>query len=70
VVGIGQGQGWMHAKLGIVVLIIIYHAYCGVLLRRFTRGENTRSDKWYRMFNELPVLGLLGATLLVVVKPF
>ena len=60
----------MHAKLGIVALIIVYHAYCGVLLRRFWRGENTRSDKWYRMFNELPVLGLLGATLLVVIKPF
>ena len=70
VVGIGRGQGWMHAKLGIVALIIIYHAYCGVLLGRFQRGENTRSDKWYRMFNELPVLGLLGATLLVVIKPF
>ena len=70
VVGIGRGQGWMHAKLGIVVLIIIYHAYCGILLGRFQRGENTRSDKWYRMFNELPVLGLLGATLLVVIKPF
>ncbi|AME23884.1 MAG: CopD family protein [Pseudomonadota bacterium] len=70
VVGIGQGQGWMHAKLTIVVLIIIYHAYCGVLLRTFARGENKRSDKWYRMFNELPVLGLLGATLLVVLKPF
>jgi putative membrane protein len=60
----------MHAKLTIVVLIIIYHAYCGVLLRTFARGENKRSDKWYRMFNELPVLGLLGATLLVVLKPF
>jgi putative membrane protein len=70
VAGIGRGQGWMHAKLGIVVLIILYHAYCGVLLRTFERGENRRSDKWYRMFNELPVLGLLGATLLVVVKPF
>ena len=70
VVGIGRGQGWMHAKLGIVMLIIIYHAYCGILLGRFQRGENTRSDKWYRMFNELPVLGLLGATLLVVIKPF
>lgn len=70
VVGIGQGQGWMHAKLTIVILIIIYHAYCGVLLRTFARGENKRSDKWYRMFNELPVLGLLGATLLVVIKPF
>jgi putative membrane protein len=70
VAGIGRGQGWMHAKLGIVVLIILYHAYCGVLLRTFERGENKRTDKWYRMFNELPVLGLLGATLLVVLKPF
>jgi protoporphyrinogen IX oxidase len=70
VAGIGQGQGWMHAKLGIVVLIILYHVYCGFLLRTFERGENKRTDKWYRMFNELPVLGLLGATLLVVVKPF
>ncbi|MFM0136148.1 CopD family protein [Caballeronia grimmiae] len=69
-VGIGRGQGWLHAKLGIVVLLIVYHAYCGRLLRIFQRGENTRSDKWYRMFNELPVLGLLAATLLVVIKPF
>ncbi len=70
VAGIGHGQGWMHVKLGIVVLIILYHVYCGFLLRTFERGENKRSDKWYRMFNELPVLGLLGATLLVVLKPF
>jgi protoporphyrinogen IX oxidase len=70
VVGIGRGQGWMHAKLGIVALVIIYHAYCGVLLGRFQRGENRRSHKWYRMYNEFPVLGLLGATLLVVLKPF
>jgi protoporphyrinogen IX oxidase len=70
VVGIGAGQGWMHAKLGIVVLLVVYHAYCGVLLRTFERGENTRSHKWYRMFNELPVLGMLGAVLLVVIKPF
>ncbi|GGD90474.1 CopD family protein [Caballeronia grimmiae] len=69
-VGIGRGQGWLHAKLGIVVLLIVYHAYCGRLLRTFQRGENMRSDKWYRMFNELPVLGLLAATLLVVIKPF
>ncbi len=70
VMGIGRGQGWMHAKLGIVALVIIYHAYCGVLLGRFQRGENKRSHKWYRLFNEFPILGLLGATLLVVIKPF
>ncbi|WP_406867551.1 CopD family protein [Paraburkholderia fungorum] len=69
-VGIGRGQGWIHAKVGVVVLLIIYHAYCGLLLRTFERGENKRTDKWYRMFNELPVLGMLAAVALVVIKPF
>ena len=70
VVGIGQGQGWIHAKLGVVVLLVLYHAYCGRLLHVFERGENRRSHRWYRFFNELPVLGLLAAVALVVVKPF
>ena len=68
--GIGRGAGWMHAKLGILLLLVAYHAYCGHLLATFERGENRRSDKWYRMFNELPVLGMLGAVALVVLKPF
>jgi putative membrane protein len=68
--GIGQGQGWLHAKLGVVVLLIAYHGYCARLLAAFERGENRRSDRWYRLFNELPVLGLIAAVALVVVKPF
>ena len=70
VVGIGAGQGWMHAKLGVVILLIAYHAYCGRLLKVFEQGRNTRSHTWYRWFNELPVLGMLAAVILVVVKPF
>jgi protoporphyrinogen IX oxidase len=70
VIGIGRGQGWMHAKLTVVVLLIVYHWYCGRLLAVFERGENRRSHKWYRMFNELPVLGMLAAVALVVIKPF
>jgi putative membrane protein len=69
-VGIGQGQGWIHAKVGVVVLLVIYHAYCGRLLATFERGENRRTDRWYRFFNELPVLGMLAAVALVVIKPF
>jgi putative membrane protein len=68
--GIGQGQGWLHAKLGVVVLLIVYHGYCRRLLTAFERGENRHSDRWYRFFNELPVLGLIAAVALVVVKPF
>ena len=68
--GIGRGSGWLHAKLGIVVLAIGYHHACAVLLRKFQAGANARSHGWYRWFNELPVLLLAGAVVLVVVKPF
>lgn len=68
--GIGRGAGWMHGKLAVVLLTIGYHHACAVLLRRFERGQVQRSHKWFRWFNELPVLFLLAAVLLVVVKPF
>ncbi|MES2413153.1 MAG: CopD family protein [Pseudomonadota bacterium] len=70
VYGIGRGAGWMHAKLFVVVLAVGYHHACGRLLRKFTDNRNTRSHRWYRFFNEVPVLLLLAAVILVVVKPF
>ena len=69
-IGRGAGQGWMHAKLALVLVLIGYHHGCGVLLRKFERGANTRSHTFYRWFNELPVLVLLAIVILVVVKPF
>lgn len=63
-------QGWLHAKLTLVVTLIVYHFYCGTLLKRFAQDRNTRSHVFYRWFNEAPVLVLLGAVILVVVKPF
>jgi putative membrane protein len=68
--GIGKGAGWMHAKLGLVVLVIGYHHACGVLLKKFETNRNRRADRWYRLFNEVPVLLLLAIVVLAVVKPF
>jgi len=68
--GIGKGQGWLHAKLALVVVLIGYHHGCGVLLKKFEQGRNTRSHKFYRWFNEIPTLVLLAVVILVVVKPF
>lgn len=68
--GIGRGSGWMHAKLAVVLLTGGYHHACALLLRRFERGEVRRSHTWFRWFNELPVLFLVAAVVLVVVKPF
>ena len=68
--GIGMGNAWMHAKLAVVLLVIGYHHACGRILAKFADNRNTRSHKWYRWFNEVPVLLLLAAVILVVVKPF
>jgi len=68
--GYGIRGGWLHAKLALVILVIGYHHACGSLLKKFERGVNTRSHKWFRYFNEVPVLLLLAIVILVVVKPF
>ena len=69
-IGSGPGSGWMHAKLLIVVLVLGYHHACGRLLRKFAAGTVTRGHVWFRWFNEVPVVLLLVAVVLVVVKPY
>ncbi len=69
-IGLGPGNGWMHAKLAIVLLLVAYHLACGALLRAFEAGSNRRGHRWFRVFNEAPVLALFAAVILVVVKPF
>ena len=63
-------QGWFHAKLTLVLLLIGYHVYCGYLVRVFRDDRNARDHVWFRWFNEAPVLILIAVVLLVVVKPF
>lgn len=63
------GELWMQIKLALVVALIAYHVYCGVLVKRFEQDENVRSHVFYRWFNEAPVLVLFGAVILVVVRP-
>jgi putative membrane protein len=69
-IGWGPGNGWMHAKLTVVALVLAYHHVCGRVLKQFAARGNTRSHVWFRWFNEAPVLMLLAAVVLVVVKPF
>ena len=63
-------QGWLHAKLVLVALLIAYHFYCGHLVKVFRNDQNTRSHVFYRWFNELPVFVLFAVVILAVVKPF
>ncbi|QBC43625.1 CopD family protein [Iodobacter fluviatilis] len=66
----GVGWRWMHVKLTLVAVLIAYHAWCWKICQDFARDCNTRSHRWYRFFNEIPVLVLAACVILVVVKPF
>lgn len=66
----GPNNGWMHAKLLLVLLVIGYHHACGTMLRALERGGAGRSDRFYRLFNESSVLLLAAIVILVIVKPF
>jgi putative membrane protein len=64
------GTRWMLLKLVLVALLVVYHVFCGCLLRDFKHDRNRHDHVWYRWFNEVPVLLLVGIILLAVLKPF
>jgi putative membrane protein len=62
-------QLWLHLKLGLLVLLVVYHLYCGKLVKDFKYDRNQHSHVWYRWFNEIPVIALVAIVLLAVLKP-
>jgi len=68
--GWGFYGGWLHVKLLLVFVLVIYHIWCWRLLAGFRREANRHSHVWYRWFNEFPVLILFAVIFLVEMKPF
>jgi len=64
------GQGWMQVKLGLVILLTLYHFWCAHIVVELSRDHVRHSHVWYRWFNEIPTLVLIFVVILVVVKPF
>jgi protoporphyrinogen IX oxidase len=62
-------MGWLRAKLLLVVALVGYHGWCYQLMLALRAGANRHSQRWYRLFNELPGLLLLAIVILAVVKP-
>jgi putative membrane protein len=60
---------WLHIKLTLVILLLIYHGYCFKLVKTFQQDNNLRSGKFYRVFNEIPVFALFAVILLAYIKP-
>jgi putative membrane protein len=65
-----SGTYWMHAKLGLVVATVGYQHVTLKLLKDFERSANTRSHRWFRVYNEISVLLFAAIVVLVTVKPF
>lgn len=63
-------MGWLHAKLFAVLLLIAYHHVCLIYMKQLAEDRCQRSHKFFRIFNELPVIMLVAIVILVVVKPF
>jgi len=60
---------WFNAKMVLVIILILYHFYCGHCRKLFRDGKNKHSEKFYRWFNEFPVVILIAVVILAVVKP-
>lgn len=69
--GFGIDGGWLHVKLVLVAMLVVFHLYLGWLLREFARDRNRHGHVFYRWLNEIPALPLLVVIVwLVVAKPF
>jgi len=68
--GYGFSGGWIHLKVALVAVLVVYHLWCGRIVKEFKEDKNARSHVWFRWFNEFPVLILVGVVFLVVLKPF
>jgi putative membrane protein len=65
----GFAHAWLDLKLVLVLAAVGYQHACGALLRRFVRLANRRSERWYRVFNEMAIVLFVAIVVLVVVKP-
>jgi len=63
-------EKWIHAKFSFVLLLAAYHGFCASTVKKFARDENTKSEKFYRITNEIPTVLMIAIVFLVVLKPF
>ncbi len=62
--------GWLHAKIGLVVLMTVVHVRFGRAVRRFAADGQRKSPRYWRIVNELPTILMVLIVILVIVKPF
>jgi putative membrane protein len=62
--------GWLHGKLLLVAVLSAVHGFLARWMKAFAADRNLHSQRFYRVINEVPTVLMIGAVILVVVKPF
>jgi protoporphyrinogen IX oxidase len=62
--------GWLHTKIGLVLLLSGVHGYLAGAVRKFAEDRNEKPARHWRIVNEIPTLLMIAIVILVVVKPF
>ena len=65
----GFSGAWLHLKIALVAILVVYHFWCGRVIKKFTHDEIKQGHVFFRFMNELPVFLLFGIVFLVVLKP-
>lgn len=63
-------DGWLHAKLALVIALSGFHGFCALRVRAFAEDRNDKTGRYYRIANEVPTILFLGVVILVIIKPF
>ena len=64
------GAGWLHTKLLFVVVLTAFHMLCAKWRKTFVAGTNQRTERFFRLVNEIPTIAMIVIVILVVFKPF
>ena len=68
--GIYSSGGWMHAKLLLLVFLIVYHISLNGIRKTMLDNPHYKTSKYLRVYNEVPTLLMIFIVIMVVVKPF
>ena len=60
---------WLVLKMFLVMGMTLFHLYLNFLRKRFENDANEKSEKFFRLINELPTILLLIIVVLVVFQP-
>lgn len=63
-------SGWFHVKLTFVIILYGFHGFLAKIRKDFSKLQNTYSEKFFRIINEIPTICLIVIVIMAVIKPF